>query len=198
MWTALVGLVIGLVGFGELAEDKLRMSRNNFHPHSASGNIVLVTIDDRALREVGRWPWPRRRHAELVDRLTEAGAKRIFFDIKFETLSSPVEDKLLAEALARSGRVILPIRSTSGPNGLAQPGSGPIPILRQHSQLASITVSYDYQNAVWELPYSEPIGGKRFPSLAAKLAGRTGDGDAPAHPYSTATPAWSRLPYWRT
>jgi EAL domain-containing protein (putative c-di-GMP-specific phosphodiesterase class I)/CHASE2 domain-containing sensor protein len=175
LWTALVGLVIGLVGFGELAEDKLRMSRNNFHPHSASGDIVLVTIDDRALREVGRWPWPRRRHAELVDRLTEAGAKRIFFDIMFETLSTPVDDKLLAGSLERSGRVVLPIRAASGPHGLVQPGGGPIPMLRKHAQLASITVSYDYQNAVWDVPYSVPVGRERFPSLAAKLAEQSRD-----------------------
>ena len=77
LWAALAGLVFGLVGFGELIEDQLRMTRNALHPHKASGDIVLVTIDDRSLREVGRWPWPRRYHAELTDKLTAAGAKPV-------------------------------------------------------------------------------------------------------------------------
>ena len=66
LWTAVAGLIIGLSGFGELPEDMLRASRNNLHPHSASGEIVLVAIDEPALRAVGAWPWPRRRPAELV------------------------------------------------------------------------------------------------------------------------------------
>ncbi|MBA3525769.1 MAG: EAL domain-containing protein [Sphingomonas sp.] len=145
------------------------MSRNNLHPHSASGEIVLVSIDDRALREVGRWPWPRRRHAELVDKLTEAGAERIFFDILFETHSTAEDDNLFASAIKRSGRVVLPVRGATGANGLAKSSGQPIPILRDHAELGSITVRYNYQNAVWELPYSVPVDGKPVPSFAAKL-----------------------------
>ena len=49
-WTAALGLMFGLVGFGEIAEDWLRVARNNFHPGKASGEIVLVTIDDKSLQ----------------------------------------------------------------------------------------------------------------------------------------------------
>src|ERR671916_2278644 len=83
LWTAVAGLIFGLIGFGEIAEDTLRAGRNSLHWHKASGDIVLVKIDDNSLRQVGRWPWPRRRHAEVTDRLSAAGAKRIFFDIAF-------------------------------------------------------------------------------------------------------------------
>ena len=83
LWTALAGLIFGLIGFGEIAEDWLRVARNSFHRHNASGDIVILTIDDKSLHEVGNWPWPRRTDAQLVDRLTAAGAKRIFFDVNF-------------------------------------------------------------------------------------------------------------------
>ena len=52
--------IFGLIGFGEIAEDWLRVARNSFHKHHASGDIVVVKIDDQSLREVGNWPWPRR------------------------------------------------------------------------------------------------------------------------------------------
>ena len=29
------------------------------HNRAASGDIALVSIDDQAMRELGRWPWPR-------------------------------------------------------------------------------------------------------------------------------------------
>ena len=54
LWTAIIGLIFGLIGFGELPEDLLRASRNSLHTNKASGDIVFVRIDDNALREVGR------------------------------------------------------------------------------------------------------------------------------------------------
>lgn len=45
--------------------------------------IVIVDIDERALRQEGRWPWPRARVAELVDRLYAAGAVVVGLDMVF-------------------------------------------------------------------------------------------------------------------
>src|SRR4249919_1255524 len=83
LWTAIAGLIFGLIEAGEIVEGPLRTIRNSLHWHKASGDIVLVTIDNQSLRKIGRWPWPRRYHADLTDRLTADGAKRILFDISF-------------------------------------------------------------------------------------------------------------------
>ena len=104
LWTAVAGLIFGLIGFGEIAEDWLRVARNSFHKHKASGDIVLLMIDDKSLKEIGNWPWPRRTDAELVDRLSAAGAKRIYFDVNFSFPSEPAGDRAFAQSLARSGR----------------------------------------------------------------------------------------------
>ena len=61
LWTAVASLVFGLIGMGEAPEDALRAARNKLHEHQASGDIVFVAIDEKSLREVGRWPWPRRQ-----------------------------------------------------------------------------------------------------------------------------------------
>src|SRR6185437_11530293 len=45
--------------------------------------IRIVDIDDASLKEVGQWPWPRAVVARLLDRLREAGASVIGFDIDF-------------------------------------------------------------------------------------------------------------------
>ena len=38
-------------------------------PNTLEPRIVIVDIDEKSLAEVGRWPWPRDRIAQLVDRL---------------------------------------------------------------------------------------------------------------------------------
>ena len=38
-------------------------------PATHDDRVVIVDIDERSLAEVGRWPWPRDRVAELVDTL---------------------------------------------------------------------------------------------------------------------------------
>jgi len=48
-----------------------------------SGQVVIVVIDEKSLKEEGRWPWPRVRLAKLVSRLTEAGVGVIGVDILF-------------------------------------------------------------------------------------------------------------------
>ena len=172
LWIAIAGFIFGLIRLGELPEDLLRAGRNSLHPHKASGDIVLVTIDDRSLREVGRWPWPRRYHAELTDKLTEAGANRIFLDIMFETRSDAFDDQRLAEAIRRSGRVTLAARGESGPSRALQRASTPLEMFTRHARLGSIAINYNYLNVVWQVPYAGTEQGHLIPSFSAGLANR--------------------------
>ena len=77
----------------------------------ADPRIVVVDIDQKSLAELGRWPWSRRVHAQLVDRLRLAEAKGIAFNILLSepALFDPEGDALLARAISRSGRVVLPV-----------------------------------------------------------------------------------------
>lgn len=45
--------------------------------------VVVVEIDERSLREIGPWPWPRTRLAQLVERLVVAGPAVIAIDALF-------------------------------------------------------------------------------------------------------------------
>ncbi|MFL6849113.1 MAG: CHASE2 domain-containing protein, partial [Sphingomicrobium sp.] len=114
-WTVLAGLVFALIGLGELPEDYLRIARNTFHEHSASGDIVVITVDDQSLRQVGNWPWARRYDGEMVDKLMANGARNIFFDINFSYATNPIDDQAFANAVQRSGRVAIFVRSKQGP-----------------------------------------------------------------------------------
>lgn len=45
--------------------------------------VRIVAIDPESLETVGQWPWPRTVMAQLVQRLTNAGAAAVVFDIVF-------------------------------------------------------------------------------------------------------------------
>ncbi len=80
-------------------------------------DIIIIAIDEHSLAHYGRWPWSRRIHAELIDKLSIGGAKAIGFDIVIAE-PNPQEsqnDQLLAEALARSERVFMPVLSEPDP-----------------------------------------------------------------------------------
>ncbi len=42
-----------------------------------SDRIAVIAIDDQSIANIGRWPWPRDVHAQLIDQLTAAKAKTI-------------------------------------------------------------------------------------------------------------------------
>jgi diguanylate cyclase (GGDEF)-like protein len=82
--------------------------------------VVVVAIDDVSLRALGRWPWSRRMHAKLLDRLTELKARAVGFDVLFsepETLDLQA-DGLFAEAIQRNGVTVLAVAPSS-----PQPGN---------------------------------------------------------------------------
>ena len=45
--------------------------------------VAIVAIDEKSLDKLGRWPWPRKTIARLIDNLTEYDVNSIGFDIVF-------------------------------------------------------------------------------------------------------------------
>ncbi|MGH9846591.1 MAG: CHASE2 domain-containing protein, partial [Blastocatellia bacterium] len=75
---------------------------------SAPDDVVIVAIDDQSLQRIGQWPWPRRVIAGALDKLTEAHPRSVGLDVIYAEPSDPEEDRRLAAAIARNGRVVLP------------------------------------------------------------------------------------------
>ncbi len=65
-------------------------------------DLVLVPIDDAAMRIEGRWPWRRDRIAELLHRLRAHGARTVLLDLLFGVPSETAPDVSLAGAVADS------------------------------------------------------------------------------------------------
>jgi adenylate cyclase len=120
------------------------------HPREATQRpVVIVDIDEKSLKSIGQWPWPRTRVADLIARLTQMGALVVGFDIVFaepdrmspnvaadafrdldeatraKLRALPSNDTVLADAL-RQSRVVL---GESGlPFAVAQPAGMQPPV----------------------------------------------------------------------
>ncbi len=60
-------------------------------------NVVIVDIDDKSLKDQGRWPWPRLKLAELIARLQQEGAVVIALDMIFPESEENIADVVLQE-----------------------------------------------------------------------------------------------------
>jgi adenylate cyclase len=78
-------------------------------------DIVIVDIDDVSLGRmqttVGRWPWPRSVHAELIEGLERQKARAIVFDVLFseKDIDRPDSDRAFESALRGRSNVYLPM-----------------------------------------------------------------------------------------
>jgi diguanylate cyclase (GGDEF)-like protein len=88
--------------------------------HTASAQPpVVIAIDDASLATLGRWPWPRAVHAQMVNRLQDAGASAIGMAVLFSEpdTRNPASDHALAAAIARHGKVVLALAPAQQADG---------------------------------------------------------------------------------
>jgi len=78
-------------------------------PNQADLPITILSIDEESMAAVGKqWPWPRGIHAQVLDRLKEAGVAVAAFDVVFaEPDAQPAEDAAFARAIRNFGHVVL-------------------------------------------------------------------------------------------
>ncbi len=110
----LTGLVIGLISaialsFGILETWSKRVSDRLYLPYTADERIVIVAIDDASMARLGRWPWDRSVHAELISKIAEAGVLAIGYDVNFPEPQDEENDMALANAIKKAGNVVLPV-----------------------------------------------------------------------------------------
>lgn len=76
--------------------------------------LIIIDIDERSLRELGPWPWPRDLQARIVDKLAEQGAALQILDLVFA--DERANDSALRGAFQRHRPVLSQI--------FAMPGQG--------------------------------------------------------------------------
>lgn len=173
---ALVGLLFALLPIGTAIDRTLSAARFALVPHSASGKVVVVEMDAQSARAIKRWPWSRSHYAKVIDRLRQAGATTIVFDVDLSSSADAAGDTSFANALKRAtGLVALPtFGQSAGSTDQRTIDALPLPMFRTPVALASVSIQPDSDGQVRAMPFGTITAGVPRPSLSAYIAQRSG------------------------
>jgi class 3 adenylate cyclase/CHASE2 domain-containing sensor protein len=86
--------------------------------------LVHLDIDDKALSQIGRWPWSRRDIAEILDEVRLTKPKVLAMDTLLSEPAGPDftndgkrldDDAILGDSIARFGRALVPVSVSFDP-----------------------------------------------------------------------------------
>lgn len=81
--------------------------RNYFKPQEPMKDIIIVSVDEESIKDIGRWPWRRDVQAALVSKISKGRPKVIGIDIMYTEPESKETDEKLAKAFREAGNVVL-------------------------------------------------------------------------------------------
>src|SRR3954454_10160567 len=136
----------------------------------APKGVAVVAVDAQTFNErpADRWPFLRRRHAQAIRILEEAGAQVIVYDVQFTEPSNPDDDGLLYDAIYRAGNVVL------GTSEIAKGGKTRIlgsdkNVRAARARPASAQYDLDPNGVIRRIPYATD-GLKTMPVVAYERA----------------------------
>jgi EAL domain-containing protein (putative c-di-GMP-specific phosphodiesterase class I)/CHASE2 domain-containing sensor protein len=168
----LAGVATWATGAGASIDRQLQEFRYGIRSHAASGEVHIVEIDAKSLSEISRWPLPRSVHGRAIERLHEAGARMIGFDVDFSAASSPDEDRALADALKRAGGgvALATFVQTKENTSSEYIENLPLKAFSDNAFLAGVNVQPDEWGYVRQMPLGTITGGVPRPSLPTLTA----------------------------
>jgi diguanylate cyclase (GGDEF)-like protein/PAS domain S-box-containing protein len=179
-WPATVLAALGAValaragGHLDFLDFEVRDARARVLQREVATDIVVVGIDAHSLEELQAWPWPRRHHAALLDRLALAEPQRVFVDIDFSARAGDEDDARLEAALASwpHAPVVLPafFQQASGADPRANL-SIPQARFARHASLASVNQVLAADGRVRSFRAAWHDAGRTVPSAVATLFG---------------------------
>lgn len=102
-FVSLVLFDVPLIGWLELKSLDWRFQQRG--ATEATGDVVVVAIDEKSLHSVGRWPWPRDKIARLLAEINKAEPDVVEMDIVFAETAT--EDSTLANVIGQTEDMIL-------------------------------------------------------------------------------------------
>lgn len=174
--------------------------------------ITVVDINEASLREIGPWPWPRTRIAELADSLlSDYGAARVALDMVFPEPADRAGDEKLA-GLASKGRIVMaealdyiprPVPIDTGRLAGGYPITGPMPEAYGYvanfpglaaAAAGNIGFMPDRDGVLRHLPLWTSFKGRAYPSLALALCCANGVDIPERIPYSRKWSSYTVVP----
>lgn len=155
-----------------------------------SDDIVIVAIDETSLAALGRPPWRRAVHAELVRRIAAQSPRCIGLRLELSgpDADHPGDDAVLARAMRDSGCVVLPMAVRALAPQQLQEGL-PAPILAAAAAgIGHTHLAFDQDGVARSVYLHEGFAGRMVPHFALALRDAAAGHATPALPPRDASP----------
>jgi adenylate cyclase len=113
----LIGLASALISLGFyrsspqfIQQVELRLKDARFRirgPLKPPDSVVIVAVDNKSVKEIGRWPWSREIMGKLFSGIAKHGAKVTALDVVFSEPQGPKQDKALADGITEAGNIVM-------------------------------------------------------------------------------------------
>ena len=144
----------------------------------ATGEIAILAIDPESLQHVGTWPWSRKVHGDILDRLVDLNAGIVMYDVDFAFPSDADGDAAFANALDRAGgATLLATFLQTGSDGNIVYNQPHTPFYTR-SWPAVVGVSPSDNGQIRTYPTGANIDGLFVPSAGVQIAGSYASEDA--------------------
>lgn len=135
-------------------------------------DVVVVAIDEASLQRYGRWPWSRDTQAQLIERLTNAQARAVGYDILLSETerTDPAADQRLAQAIQHNGKIVLPVGFARMEEQEQLIELSPDPLFASRaSGFGHVLVGYDSDNTVRRCWLYAGLGDAAWPNFALSV-----------------------------
>ena len=107
------------------------------YPRSTEGQTysVIVDIDEKSLREVGQWPWPRTVLAELFNKSKESGMLVLGLDVLFAEKDRTSPELISNDLIKRNPDIAKLLKELPSNESLAMDAMKEFPVVIGHSGL---------------------------------------------------------------
>lgn len=106
--TLFVGIFYGLGKFDSFENRSIDVRFRIRGQIPPTAPVVIAAIDEESLDTIGKWPWPRKVHAKLIDEFRKSGSSVVVYDVMFlePDRYDPSNDRALVQAIKRHGKVV--------------------------------------------------------------------------------------------
>ncbi|MGL5838091.1 MAG: EAL domain-containing protein [Sphingorhabdus sp.] len=160
---------MGAVGMFNPISLALNVAQSSLKTKPVSGDIVVVGIDSQSIGKIGRWPWPRDKQAELLQKIDSYNPKAVHLDIGYQGKTTKNADSALRSVIANMKAPISVIALAS------REGNGEVNTIFSHTDAVgdvnTTTPFAPYHfGYIWELPISLKTERGVLRSPAAEIA----------------------------
>ncbi|HEY6967977.1 MAG TPA: CHASE2 domain-containing protein [Candidatus Angelobacter sp.] len=156
----------------------------------ASQNVAMVLVDDAALSQYGRWPWPRKTLAQLIRAVHQFKPRAIGIDVLLPEAEDESNDMAFESAIREAGNVVLPAKISDSPGG--SEWKDPLPRFAQAAAATGhVQAVLDSDGVCRRIPIMEPSadGPRAAFAVALVTVSRNGNGKLQPEPAAAQRPA---------